>query len=333
MNKNLYLVYGDEDFLIDNKILAIKEAFLGKNFTKTHVEILDGENETLDEIIAKLTAVSMFVTKRVVLVKNLVSRGRRRRKKDKFSNLTVLQNALDLIPAETCVIFVWPSSKIERGSVYDLLSEKAQTFEFKAFTDWQKDQVVYHVLQIAAEVGCQLDAATADYLVAVVGNGLRALHSEIIKLSNYVGENRRIKKGDIDALVSPGRIGVFQLVNYLKQKNLKMALTSFLKLTKLGEDPFSVLAVIASSFRTMLQVKLALFQSSDPFAVARRLGTSPYYVKQVIKDVKAFSPAQLKQRLLAIQEADLKFKTGFNKMVALEVLITEICSKETVVKA
>ncbi|MBU1955041.1 MAG: DNA polymerase III subunit delta [Candidatus Margulisbacteria bacterium] len=330
---NLYLVYGDEGFLVDQKVKEIQTAFLGKNFDASHVEVIDGERASLSDIVYQITSVSMFSPQKVFLIKNLQGKGSRRKKqKEKSSDFSILEDALGLIPQETCVIFIYNSAKLEAGSVYSMLEGAVECFEFKSFSEWQKDEVLSHVLALVKAAGGNIKKDVAFYLIDLVGNDLRTLNSEIQKLVNYKGSGQTIDKADIDALVSPGSIGIFKLMTYLKQKDLRQTLNGYQKLRKFGEDPFSVLAMIGSTFRMMFQVKLLAGKLRDPFAIAKNLGSSPYYVKQILKEVNNFDLLELKDILLKVYGADTKIKTGFDKDAAMEILLSEICQDRNRIK-
>ncbi|MFA4858072.1 MAG: DNA polymerase III subunit delta [Candidatus Margulisiibacteriota bacterium] len=322
-----YLLFGTEEFLVSRKIDEIKRSFLGDGYSAADCEILDGESAGLNEIIAKLSAVSMFSERKVFVVKNLTLKKSRRKKtdKDKEKDFSVLAAALAWVPPETCIIFVYAGDTIESGSPYADLTAKCRTLEFKPYSEWQREEVADLVQGFAKDHGARMDKEAARYLVALSGLDLRLLDSEVQKLANYCGPGEEIHIGEIDKLVSPGNLGIFKFTGFLKAKNRARSLSAFRNLRAFGEEPAAVIAVLASAFRVMVQVKLLSENIRDPFAIARQIGASPYFIKQVYSEVRQFSLPELKSDLVLLHAADRRIKQGINPDAEIESLIVEIC--------
>jgi DNA polymerase-3 subunit delta len=333
MKDNLFFIYGDESFLLNRKVKEISTGFLGEKFAEGAFEILDGETLPLTDIMARAASLSMFFPERVVLVKNWAPKKGRGRGKKADPQLAAFAAALKLIPDETCVIFVHQGSRIEKSGLYACLLEQAVVYEFKRYAEWQQAEVVEQVLQLFAEEKAKVKPETARYLVELVGHDLQTLNSEIQKLVNFVAAEQEIMPADIEKMVSPGRVEIFKLVDLVFARQKKAALQLMQKLLDLGEDPLSLMAVLSSGFRMLLQARLLAAAGHDAFSVAQRLGASPHYVKKVLRDGKRYSPEELTKILLMLHEADCKMKQGFNKETCLAVLVLDICAPSSVRKA
>jgi DNA polymerase-3 subunit delta len=320
-------LFGTEEFLLSRKIEEIKRSFLGDNFSAADCEVLDGESVDLNEIISRISSVSMFSARKVFVVENLLLKKTRRKKTASapVSQKTGLSAALDWVPPETCVIFVYAGDKIEPSSPYADLTAKCRTLEFKSYSEWQREEVAELVQEFARDLGAKMGKEASRYLVALAGLDLRLLYSEVQKLANYCGPGQEIQIKHIETLVSPGNLGVFKFAGFLKAKDCAQSLNAFRNLRSFGEEPVAVLALVASAFRVMLQVKLLSENFRDHFAIARQLGASPYFIKQVYAEARNFSVPELKSAMVLLHTADRRIKQGINADAEMERLIVEIC--------
>ena len=68
--RTLYFFYGEEQFLLENKIKAIKSKIIEKDFEEFNFEKLDGKKITADEIESALLSVPVMSEKKMVVVSN-----------------------------------------------------------------------------------------------------------------------------------------------------------------------------------------------------------------------------------------------------------------------
>lgn len=128
------------------------------------------------------------------------------------------------------------------------------------------------------------------------------------------------------ALASPGQKNVFDLLDALREKNLKRSLTILQILLRNKEDMFQLLSTLASQYRLMLQIKsLPSGMAKDPRSIAGVVKGNPFFVKKCLERIGNFNPAELKRSLELILETNLKLKTGQAQAVVFELMLASLC--------
>jgi len=249
----IFLFYGEEDFLIEQKINELK--------ADLSVETIDGEDSELEHIVNALQTQSMLWGSRLIIIRNVDL---------KMETWDAVAPSLKIISPGTKVVF-WVTSFSRRSKLFKMVEEVGEVCEFKPFAAWEQDRVIFWIEKKVKSSGKQIEPATAVRLQEVCGSNLRKLSSEIDKLITFVGENKEIGVQDVLALASPGEINVFALSNALAEKDLKGSLSAFSLLCKNKVEFFRILSLLANQYRTMLFAK----SEKNHLTIAKALGLSP----------------------------------------------------------
>lgn len=316
MQKQIYLFYGDEDYLIDEKINEFKEKVASSPF---NIEILDGEDLSLEKFSSIIQTFPMFGMEKLVILKNFAVNSECPKE-----ILTLLEN----IPAEVKII-IHATSVDKRSKFYQLVNSRGEVIEFKSFAPWETDRLVAWIQSYARRYGKIIGEDSAWMLQEIGGRNLRLLASEIEKIITFVGDRKNIEIEDVKNLVSSGEKSSFDLLDALRVKDLKRALAIFQNLLKNKEDLFQLLGSIAAQYRVMLQIKSLPKEviAKGSKVVAEKVGAAPYFVKKCLDDVNRFSEQELFNNLEKLLEADLRLKTGESEQIVFEMLLTSLCGK------
>ncbi|MGB9613663.1 MAG: DNA polymerase III subunit delta [Candidatus Margulisiibacteriota bacterium] len=312
MNKALYLLWGEEDFLIEEKIKELKSKVKNPSL---NIEILDQTN--LEKLPLVLQTFPMFGEEKLVILKEI----------DLGSEIQnqIIPLVKNIPPGIKLVIYA--SSVDKRSKLYKLISEIGQAIEFKTFAPWETEKVVAWIKLYAKRAEKTITNEAAMMLQQICGNNLRLLASEIEKNIIYVGARETIEVEDIKGTASFGEKSVFDLLDALRAKDLNKSLVIFYHLFKNKEDLFQLLATIAAQYRLMLQIKSLEVRSHDYRKIAMEVGSSPYFVKKCLEHIHQFSQEELIKNLEALLQANLKMKTGEAQQIVFEMLLTELCGK------
>ena len=310
MAKQIFLFYGDEDFLIDQRIRLIREKIASPSL---HCENIDGDCMTREQIVSALQGQSLLSSEKLVVVRpaNL--------KSEIWGE--ILFSLKELPPKNYLVLVadeVSPQSKI-----FKFIEANGEVEIFKSFAPWEQDQVIAWIGREVRARGKGIGREAAERLQEISGSGLRKLSSEIEKLITYIGEKKEIALEDVLALASPGEKDAFSVSDALAEKNLGRALGNLRLLTKNRVDPFKLLSLLASQYRAMLFMK----HESNPQKGAQQLGASPYYLKKCQEKGRKFSEEELKKDLSLLLQADLDIKSGKEQLTVLELLLASLCGK------
>jgi len=313
--KQLLLFYGDEEFLIQEKVNELKRKVDNPDL---NVELIDSESISLEDIINALQTAPLLFGERLLIIKNLDL---------KQKTWEALIPSLESLALGTTVIF-WAASMDKRSKFFKAVDKIGDVYEFRAFADWEQDQVISWIIKIGKTLDKNIERSAAAQLQEICGNNLRKLDSEINKIVTYVGERKSIKSEDVLILASPGEKSVFVLSDALTRKDLKAALSAFRILYNNKVDFFQLIGLLATNYRTMLQIKTFPKTNVTAGTIAQAIGSSPYFVKKCQAKAAGFTASELKDNLELLLQADLALKSGHSQLATFELLLTNLCLPE-----
>ena len=172
----------------------------------------------------------------------------------------------------------------------------------------------------------KLDGAALMDLAEFVGDELRQLDQELIKLGDYAS-GRTVTREDVRLLVPATRAAsVFDMVDALGSGNGPLAsrlMTHALDID--GEPPLRMLAMIARHYRQLLQLKAMQAQGIKQQEIARSLGIFEWKMGALAGQANRQSFARLEQAMERILQADEAIKTGkLSDREAMDVLLAEL---------
>ncbi len=168
-------------------------------------------------------------------------------------------------------------------------------------------------------------AAVAD-LADFVGDDLRQLDQELIKLADYA-PGRTITRADVRKLVAATRAAsVFELVDALGLGEGPAAARLMQHALDIdGEQPLRLLGMIARQYRLLIQVKALQAQGARPPEIARNLNLGEWAVPRFQTQANRHSFPRLERAMERILAADEAIKTGkLGDREAMDMLLAEL---------
>ena len=313
MRDNLYFLYGEEDYLIGERIKQIA-AGLGEGVA---IETL-GAKEVAGQLGELVNAQSLFSENRLLIIND----------RKIFNDKEFADKIPQLLSANAStetVVFVYPGMPDGRKKLTAWLKKEGQAEEFRSFAPWQEEEALAFIIREAGRNKKKIGSHAAALFWELAGANLRHLSKEIEKAATYIGVKDKIEREDVLAVISAGEVDVFSFVESLKNKQTKKALQTLNRLLKEKEDPIRVLGLLASQFRLLLKVKALKEMGRDLYKMSSDLKTKPFFIRKTLEKVGKFSIAELKNILALLLDADYKLKTGQASQLVLESLVLEIC--------
>jgi DNA polymerase-3 subunit delta len=327
--KQIFLWHGENDFDIRQQIKQWVLAF-EKKYTGLNIIYLDAKDpgcsndKLLEELKNSLQVDSLFGSNKLVVLQNFLTKGiEKNQELNEF-----LIHALEKL-SETFFVVFWQTEKPDaRVKLFKHLKklEKTGLVEIKEFKlprgyelgQWVKARVKHHQGQI--------EPAAVDLFLALIGNNLWQLDSEICKVVNYK-RGEVIKPEDVQLLVKARfNDDIFQLMDALSQKNKAKAIALMQDQLDSGASEMYVFAMLVRQFRLLRQVK-ELFEYEkikDQQAIARELSLHPFVVQKIMGQINYFDFKQLRkiyQQLLAfefsLKTQNTPFRLLFDKFIAV----------------
>ncbi|WP_066194195.1 MULTISPECIES: DNA polymerase III subunit delta [Gracilibacillus] len=317
----VYYLYGTETYMLE----AVKQAMIQYGMQPeeqdTNLSLYDLEETTIQEVITDAETFPFLGERKIIIANNADFL------KAKPQNTEIVHQPEELLrylenPAPySILVMIAPYEKVdERKKVVKQLKKSASTIACEALKEWNVQTVIH---SIAKENKVYISEEVVNYFINEIGTNLMLIHSEMAKLALYVGEGNHIRLEDAETLLSsPENSSALKLVDAIMENNLAKAVNISKDLQKMNEDPIALLALVASQYRTLLQVKLLKQQGFTQQQMAKQLKIHPYVAKLSLQRQNNYSLKELELAIDWLAETDTEIKTGgMEKSLAFELLL------------
>ncbi len=315
---NLYLLYGEESFLINETKNKLIHQFI-KNNTEYKVSTYDMLNTNLDELFNDLTTISLFNDKKVIICDNAFFLTTSRVKTDFDAHVFIKE--LPKVTKEHIIIFIVNDKLDERKKIVKTLREKAIVKEFKKL----KGNDLYKFAKNLFTLNkYKIDNLALNLLINRTNDNLELIYQESYKLMTYKIDDLIITNQDIKDLVSKPMIdSIFELIEAVMEKDIKKTFDFYQNLLLINEEPIKIIVTLANQFRLIYQTKKLKKQGLNDQAIAFQLGIHPYRIKLAAKT--NFKEPILLTYLEKLADLDIDIKSGkINKYLGLELFLLQL---------
>ena len=303
----LYLLYGNEQYLIETTVNKIKKKF-GEKILGINYILIDESN--LEDIISNIQMPAFGYDKKLIIVKSASLFKKDGRKKEgtpiqeKIANY--IKENLDIIKESVILIFI--SQEADKTVVFEEIEKNgivSQIEELKPF------QLVKKLKQICSLYKVNVDDVTLNYLIETSGTNLQNLINEIRKLIEHAGENGTITLEDVNNLsIKQIESIIFDLTDNLAIRKIDKALEILDNLIYQKEPVQKILITLYNHFKKLYLCSIAIEENKD---VVFSLGLKPnqtFLVNKYKKQLSYFKRNELKDFLKAFIELDYNSKNG-----------------------
>lgn len=286
---------GENTFEVREAVRAIETAFSGR------AERIDGSELTLARLPDLLMGMSLFSTKRLVIISGISQNSTLWEK---------LPDWLGRVSDEIHIVFV-DLKPDKRTTSYKALKAVAELQEFPAWTERDTQIADQWVDMRAKAVGAKMDRRVVQHLVGRVGLDQWQLAQAIETLSLL----DEITVEAIDKVVPPNlHENIFQLFETaLEGKPVQVA--AKLETFTIQEDPYALFALLSSQALTLAAVTYA-GDDADP---AKDFAIHPFVASKMVRHGKRLG----KQRVGLIVEAFAKTDADMKRSKAEPWLLIE----------
>ena len=325
--QGIYLLYGEETFLLEQQLNKIKKNF-GKIVKGINYISIDENN--IQELIADIETPAFGYPNKLIIARNTgifkrEVKGRNggaiKELKDKINDY--LKENIEMINEAVIIVFV--ENEAEKNSIYNTIEKKGTVCNFE---EQKPFQIIKRLKSICNNYKVNVDENTLQYLIESCGTNMQDLINEIRKLIEYAGENGVIKKQDIDKLcIKKIESVIFDLTDNLGQKNVKEAMEVLYNLIASKEPIQKILITLYNHFKKLYFVKLAIAYNKD---IAQSLQLKPnqmFLVNKYKLQAKGFKTSELRKIIQELENLDYKYKIGLIDLnVGLEAILCAYCS-------
>ena len=306
--KKIYLLYGDEPFLVGSYKKKLREAITGGD--TMNFNYFEGKNPDVKEIISLADTMPFFADRRLILVDGS---GFFKSAQEDFAAY------LPRMPDTTCLVFA-ESEVDKRNRLYKRVKELGYAAELNK---QDTAQLMRWAAGILGRDGRKISRPVMEYFLERTGDDMENIRMELEKLVCYTMGRDVITKEDVDAVGTVHVTSrVFDMVAAIVAGNTKKAMDLYEDLLTLKEPPMRILFLIARQFNQLLQIKELTAAGKDKGAMASALKVPPFAVGKLTAQARAFTRDQILSWVTLCVETEEAVKTGrLSDRLAVELLI------------
>jgi DNA polymerase-3 subunit delta len=210
----VYLLHGEEDFLLEMALHAILDAVLPEDLRSFNLDVVDCGEVSGRDIAGRAASFPMMGDRRVVVARNI--------------DRMVVQDLEQLVgyvesPSDASVLILAGKKADLRRKPFSTLNARGAVFEFSPVKD---TSVAPWITERVSGYGATIDEEAAQLLSVYVGSSLREVDSEITKLLTYLGKRTHISSADVADVVGFSReYTIFQLQESIGRGDIRRAVT------------------------------------------------------------------------------------------------------------
>ncbi|MGN0748364.1 MAG: DNA polymerase III subunit delta [Christensenellales bacterium] len=284
--ENLYILKGDDSFVIDSAIKHINNA-CGNEMPDFNKSFFDNENFSATKIQESINMLPFGNDRKFILIKQI--------EKISDSDKKLLTQTFETMPSTTTVAVVYTDvwKFLKDGVIVDCSKQS-----FDLLSKYIKVEVSKNNLVISSDA--------IKTLIEICGFNLTNISNELKKLIPYCEDE--IVSDDIISLVDPDiEFQIFELTENLGSKNATKSLEILSNFLSRKEPVQNLFSLISNHFRRLAH---SSFSTAPADELANLLGVKEYAIIKARQQAKFFSKAQLKNILSTLEEIDNMIKSG-----------------------
>lgn len=327
--KTLYVIYGDEKYLVKKYTQAVIRKAVGKEPSGFDYFQLSSETP-LEEIFDASQQIAVFSERKCVNVTDYDINSLSE------SDMKELEKFLPEISPTTVLIFSMPTLDTSSRKKKDTKGKTKFTKFLAAAEKYgsviQLDKIgdialEAQLIKWAEKNGAKLGKINASKIIALIGTDMNSLKNEVDKLSAYVKDGE-ITAETIELLcVKNSETKAYNLSKYITKNDYNSTYKELDILFGQNERPEIILGGISSAFVDIYRAKAAMESGKSIPAAAKELkyGSREFVLKNASYTAAKYSSETLKAILDAILEADIKMKsTRSDARILIETLVARI---------
>lgn len=302
---NLYIFYGQEDYLRDYYLEQLKSQILTGGMESFNLHTFQGKDLELQALTQAVEAMPMMSERSLVLVYDWdLFRNEERREG--------LQALFDDLPEYVCLVFVYDTMEWKANANTKLgkwLKANGQIVEFRQ--QEQSDLNAWIRRRLKQKWDKEIDSATAEYLTFLCGGLMTNLGGEVDKAGAYA-RGKTVTRKDIDAVCDPVLDArAFQMTDAIGAGDYNQAMSLLGELLRMREEPIYILAAVGRQLRQIWSARLALENKRGASYLVQLWGMrGDWQAKKLMQTARRYPLSWCRMAVKEVQNADLALKLG-----------------------
>ncbi len=310
-DKNIYLIYGDEKFLVKEAYDEIVKNVVTDENATMNLDYFKGKDVDPDGIIDAINTLTFFSDNRCVIVSDT---GLFK----KSANVDNLVKALEDVPETTYLVFIEEVDKTNK--LYKAIVKHGVVYEMRTP---KETELISFVERLVKSKNCKIDRSSVIHFLRTVENDMVVINNEVEKLTAFVLDKGKIEKSDIELVCTKSlQVEIFKLMDAIGNKEIQKALEIYNNMIFMKEPVLRILAMLGRQIKLILLSKDLSEQGYNLNDISVKIGVHSFVAKGCIKQSKNFSKEILYKTLIDLADLEVKIKSGKVKdVIGLETLI------------
>ncbi len=327
--ENIYLLYGEERFLLENCLKKIKNIFGEMVKGINYIQI---DNTNVQNIISDIETPAFGYPTKIIIAKETglfqkakKTKNAENKSENKFENKLADYIKENIDQIKDGVILVFVEQEAEKNTLYKQIESCGIVCNFEK---QKPNDIARRMKSICNAYKVNIDVQTMNYFIENCGTSLSELINEIRKQIEYVGPNGTITKQTIDLLATKQFESIiFDLTDSLGKKDIEAALKVLKNLIYAKEPIQKIFITLYNHFKKLYITKIAVKENLNLINSLKLKPNQTFLTTKYKKQAGYFKEEELKKILKEFIELDYKVKNGMMDInIGVESILCRYCS-------
>ena len=308
--RNLYLFYGEEDFLIHLYTEQIRDIVLKNDPSGFNLTVFEGDGYSNEDIMEAIETYPILSERKLIILEDTKVFKSPGELKKSFWEETLPQ-----IPDYVTVIFCEEAISKVYKKLIGAVEKNGAVVELKHPGPGELQKWINRQF---AQNGKKISVANIDHIIDLCPPSMEHILREVEKICSYVGEKEVVSKEDIEAIITPSAENrIFELTDAIFGQNPKAAFAIYEDLKLLKETPYKIISILGKNFSTVYKIKV----SKDTAG----LKMHPYVIKKYTAIAKKTDLNRLRSIMKLCEKCDISLKSSpVDEFVLFEIFLSEV---------
>lgn len=312
---SLYLIYGEELFLVDEALKALKAAVLTIGASDFNYDSFYAPETNPAQVRDAVEMLPVMTEKRLVIYKNVDGL-----KEEAWQRLLPVIEE----PVDSCCLVLVATKIDKRKKAIKALQETGVLVELKKPFE---NQIPSWIEYIASMNGVEFSGDAIGVLQQLVGTNLSEIQNEIQKIRSSSNSKKQFGVEDVLSVVSKSRIeSVFNLTDAISRRDRAQALLCLANLLENGQNESGIVSLILRQMRILSQVRTGMKDGLSGIRLSQKIGVPEFFMKHYLAQSRNWDDYKINNTIRALHETDKALKSSpISSHIWLENFIVKTC--------
>lgn len=322
---NCLIIYGDEDFLIDDTIRLIKDKYINKDYESLNFMQLEKLDNNFKEFNTFCGTYPVFSENKMCVIQEsifLTSSSSLSEHEEKQ-----LINTIDNIHESLIIIFVMKGHNVDsRKKLVKKIKEKNAVFEIKKLNE---NDLTKYITKQFKELNLEISMGNANYIANNSGYleyestlTLYTINNELKKLYSYVKGNKQVSLEEIEnVMVKSVESNIFKLVDYICEGNKKKAYEMIEEMLINNTPEQYIIHMLVRQYRMIYQYVILQNKGYSYNEILNKMKIKNFIGAKISKIARTLDAKTIEEYMEKFLIIDKKIKTGeMDSKIGLELI-------------